>query len=105
MARKNSILQLGDAVAGRIGEPGSSIGRDRQPSEPSDRSVEHKSCDLADAADVRNGARIEVRVPGAAVGRDREPERLNVAARRGQPLDAARYYLILPDAIGAWRFE
>jgi len=29
------------------------------------------------------------RVPGAAVGRDREPERLDVAARRGQPLDAA----------------
>ena len=29
------------------------------------------------------------RVPGAAVGRDREPERLDIAARRGQPLDAA----------------
>src|SRR6267143_1478101 len=43
----------------------------------------------ADAADARNGARGEVRVPGAAVGRDREPERLVVAARRRQPLDAA----------------
>ena len=89
MAGKNAVLQPGHAIASLVGKPGGAVGRDRQPSEASDRSIEHKSCDLADAADVRNGARGEVRVPGAAVSRDREPERLDVAARRGQPFDVA----------------
>src|SRR5207253_2177017 len=82
IAGKNSVLQPGHAIAGRVGEPGGAVERDRQPPEASDRSVERKPCDLAGAADARNGARGEVRIPGAAVGRDREPERLDVAARR-----------------------
>ena len=89
MAGKHAVLQPGHAIAGRVGEPGGAVGRDRQPSEARDRRVEREPCDLAGAADARNGARGEVGVPGAAVGRDREPERLDVAARRGQPLDAA----------------
>jgi hypothetical protein len=89
VAGKSSVLQLGQTIAGRIGKPGGAVGRDHQPSEASDRSVENKPCDLAYAADARNGARGEVRVPGAAVVCDREPDRLDVAAQRRQPLDAA----------------
>ena len=89
MAGKDSVFQPGHAVAGQVGEPGGSIGRDRQPSEARDRCIEYKPCDIAATAHARNGARGEVRVPGAAVGCDGEPERLDVAIRRGQPLDAA----------------
>ena len=89
MAAEDSVLQPGQAIAGRVGEPDGVVGRDRQPSEASDRGVEYKPFDLAGAADMRNRARRKVGVPGAAVGCDCEPERLVVATGGGQPLDMA----------------